>query len=477
MRTRRPSKSLPSKTDFFSLAGLLPGFLSLVILSHSGCARPADRKGPPNIVFVVADALRKDHLQAYGYRKNTTPYFSARLQKGVIFSDFYSNSSFTVSSHFSLFSGELASSANPKVAKSFIQSLKSSGYQTYGISANPTISSELNFSLGFDVFDADVGSAHQNPGEILKKKEYFDNLSKSVNPLSTFLKIHLTTTAEIVNDRVFLTLKDHFRSSRGRPFFLFVNYLETHDPYFPHSVSIPGINYNLRDENNRLYDFLRRVPELSKREDQAIKRLYDNEIVYLDGHLQRLWIYLKRNGELKNTIFILTSDHGEILGEHNLFGHDLGLYREEIEIPFIIFGAGIKKETVSGLYSLVKTGEIIECLAAGKPGDIRKLEEPQVIQRHYVLDADEKAFLPVLCQADLLRITFPRYSVFYYRHNDREFIVGQDNSTGKEWKTPIPRKDIKIIEKEIADFEGTLSQDRSISKKVEEQLRSLGYIR
>ncbi len=405
------------------------------------------------------------------------PFLSAKLRNDVIFTEFYANGCFTGTSHFSLFSGGLAGRANPKLTESFVQGLKSSGYQTYGISANPMVGTELNYPLGFDVFDADVGRSHKSPEELIKKKESFDRLMESANPMSAFLEVHLSTTADIVSDRAILALADHFRSSKGRPFFLFVNYLETHDPYFPHSPSLPGVNYNFRDKDGLPYEFLRRVPEQSNREIQGLRKLYDNEIAYLDAHLHRLLNYLNGTAARGKTVFILTSDHGEILGEHDLFGHDLGLYREEIEIPFIIFGAGLKGKKVAGLYSLIDAGEIVKCLAAGKPGRIRKLGRTRVIQRHYVSDADEKAFLPVRCRVDLLRVTFPRYSMFYYRHGNRDFVKGQDNGTGKEWRLPISREDREIIENEIAAFKGALSQDRSIGKALEETLRSLGYIR
>ena len=459
------------------LGWMLLGLVGCVILTHLSCSRPSDKKTPPNIVFIIADALRKDHLQVYGYRKNTTPHLSARLENGIVFSDYFSNGSQTLSTHFSILSGELSSQPTLKVEKSFVQDLKTSGYRTYGVSANPLVGQNLNYSLGFDSFNANVGAGLESRPEIVQKKDAWDRLCRFVNPMSRFLKIHLTTTADVVNEQVFLMLKDHFRGSCDRPFFLFINYLETHDPYFPHSAVPPGVNYNIRDEGGLFYDFLRRAPQFSKTEIQAYKTLYDNEIIYLDGHLQRLWNFLKRREDLRKTVFILTADHGEMLGEHNLYTHDFGLYKEEIEIPFIVFGPGIKGRRIPGLYSQRNTPEIIKDLAAGKLDDIGKREEPFLVHRHYATDTPRKTFLPVFCQVDLLRITFPRYSVFYYRQNNRDTFVAQENESGKEWKRPISKEDREILEKEIGDFQGTLGQKRALSKSLEDQLRSLGYIR
>ena len=123
---------------------------------------------------------------------------------------------------------------------------------------------------------------------------------------------------------------------------------------------------------------------------------------------------------MSNTIFILTADHGEILGEHNLFTHDMGLYNEEIKIPFIIFGPNVKGRRVLDLYSLRNVPAIVRALAEGSIDKIGLQGERYVVQRHYVSDALQKIFLPVFCQVDLLRITFPRYSVFYYRHDNRD---------------------------------------------------------
>ena len=237
---------------------LFAGF-GIVFLFLAGYSRAAEKERPPNIVFVVGDALRKDHLQLYGYPKNTMPVLSSYLKKGIIFTDFFSTGSHTLSTHYSIFSGEFPDQAAPKNEKSFIQELMESGYRTYGISANSLLSSLLNYPFGFDVFNSDVGYSYRSLPQIISKREDYDLKSKFANPMSGYLLLHLTTTADIVNNVIYRVLDDHFGEYKDQPFFLFVNYFETHDPYFPHSADTSGVNYNYRDEKGLQYEFFRNV--------------------------------------------------------------------------------------------------------------------------------------------------------------------------------------------------------------------------
>jgi hypothetical protein len=124
-----------------------------------------------------------------------------------------------------------------------------------------------------------------------------------------------------------------------------VNYLDPHDPYterrpwsdeFRESSS--NISGTLRSgEWFTLWDWVGRVlPTLSEDDIHRLGELYDAEIRYMDTHLQRVFDYLADTGQDKNTIVLITSDHGEVLGEHNLFTHMLGCYEAELRVPLIL---------------------------------------------------------------------------------------------------------------------------------------------
>ncbi len=128
---------------------------------------------------------------------------------------------------------------------------------------------------------------------------------------------------------------------RRRPFFAFLNYFDVHDPYLlPRGA---GQHFGLYPTNAREATLLREwhtleKDKLSARDRRLASDSYDDCIAFLDDRLGRLFDTLNRRGILKDTIVIVTADHGEHLGEHQLFGHGVSLYQPEIHVPlFIIY--------------------------------------------------------------------------------------------------------------------------------------------
>jgi arylsulfatase A-like enzyme len=127
-----------------------------------------------------------------------------------------------------------------------------------------------------------------------------------------------------------------------RPFFAFLNYLDAHDPYvLPRSAPVSFGSRPVSPRDSRL---LMRYWELDKRRlggrDVAlVQDAYDDCIAYLDRQVGALLDELSRRGTLENTVVIITSDHGEELGEHGLFGHSASLYLHELHVPLIVLTA------------------------------------------------------------------------------------------------------------------------------------------
>jgi arylsulfatase A-like enzyme len=127
-------------------------------------------------------------------------------------------------------------------------------------------------------------------------------------------------------------------NDRGTPFFVFMNYFDVHDPYIPPepyrskyaSVSHPGGLIN---------GFVERYhPDLTPEQLQSEIDAYDGAISYVDDQVKDLFSELKKRGLLENTIVMVTSDHGESLGEHDLLQHSASLYLQEIHVPLIVWG-------------------------------------------------------------------------------------------------------------------------------------------
>jgi arylsulfatase A-like enzyme len=125
----------------------------------------------------------------------------------------------------------------------------------------------------------------------------------------------------------------------AEPFFLFINYFDVHDPYTPPE---PYLSKYGPTQGGLINGFVERYhPELTPAQLQSEIDAYDGSINYVDDQIKALFAELEARGELENTTVIITSDHGESLGEHGLLQHSASLYRQEIHVPLIVWGAGI----------------------------------------------------------------------------------------------------------------------------------------
>lgn len=300
---------------------------------------PADT---PNIIVIVVDTLRADHLSAYGYERDTSPFIDSLASEGVRFDNAISPSSWTQPSHASMLTGRYTYEHQAETLPlddrfpTIGEALQFKGYRTGAFSANTLFfTRRQGFGRGFLRFEDNGHSVLDN---FLNSSLYgfiFDyyGLRKALN----YEGVPTRRYAEDINRSVL----DWVDGDADKPFFVFINYFDVHDLYTPPepyrskyaSVSNPGGLIN---------GFVDRYhPELTPGQLQSEIDAYDGAISYVDDRIKVLFDELDRRGELDNTIVIITSDHGESLGEHGLLQHSASLYRQEIHVPLIVWGAGI----------------------------------------------------------------------------------------------------------------------------------------
>jgi arylsulfatase A-like enzyme len=166
------------------------------------------------------------------------------------------------------------------------------------------------------------------------------------------------------------------RQETGRPFFAFLNFFDAHQQYIlPPGARRRFVNYSLTAEENRivyqLWPFLDRT-RLPPPYIEIARDSYDDCLGYIDEQLGLLFDALQRHGVLNRTLVVVTSDHGEGLGEHSLFDHGLSLYRTEIRVPLVVRPpAGLNPSSVVGetvsLRDLPATIVDLVGLGAGSP--------------------------------------------------------------------------------------------------------------
>ena len=318
-----------------------------------------------NVVLIVIDALRPDHLSCYGYHKNTSPNIDYLAKNGIIFENAFSTTNVTDPSITTILSGLYPISHGirnhgEKVTRSMIRTfykrkvlylseiLKKYGYYTIGLDWLGRWHKK-----GFDYY---LGEHLQ-----LKTLKFFSRIlriipnviSKKIKELcAKFLKrkkgrILIPTASDLTNIATMIL------ENINEPFFLFIHYWDTHTPYYapaeiynvfkPNKKSIMLKELFRNIKNNKWRRYLLEAFKGLNTVDEAIA-MYDAAIRYVDQEIGRLIKCLKSLGIFRDTIFVITSDHGESLTEHKIFFDHHGLYDVSIHVPLIFSNLPIKSK-------------------------------------------------------------------------------------------------------------------------------------
>jgi arylsulfatase A-like enzyme len=311
-------------------------------------ALPTAPAGAPNVLLIVLDTVRADHLSLHGYPRETSPVLTRLARRGVVFDEARSAAPWTLPSHASLFTGrwphELGVSEQRALDDTYptlAEFLATRGYATAGFIGNTYFcNSWYGLGRGFAHFED-----YYEPNVVISPVETLCCTAIGrllVTAIGSAYNVRPDTAnpmkdAPRVNRDAFQWLDDH----RDRPFFAFLNYIDAHDPY----LTPPGFDrhFGVHPESEADYDMLndwyyhpRKDP--TGRDARLLADSYDDCLAYLDEQLGLLFDGLERRGLLANTLVIVTADHGEHLGEHGLYGHGKSLYRPEVHVPLVVFG-------------------------------------------------------------------------------------------------------------------------------------------
>lgn len=312
------------------LAAALGAMASLAGLACGPGARP-------NILLVVCDTVRADHVSADGYSRPTTPQIDALGREGAVYLKAYTPSPWTLPAHASLFTGLYPSSHGadsghlrldatlPLLARR----LHDAGYKTLAYVENPWVGKDYNFQEGFDTFD-----------------EIWHGVRGTEDDMGA-----ARVSQEVAR---WLAWRDDNVEARRQPFFIFINYFEAHLPYNPPEpertkflrADGPGglspADREARVERLRRFKHPEEVKQilgigtLEPADFAILSDLYDGEIAYVDSRLGEVAALLRRRGLLDRTVVAVTSDHGEMLGEHGLMDHKLNLYEPVLRVPMVL---------------------------------------------------------------------------------------------------------------------------------------------
>jgi len=308
---------------------------------------PEPQGSPPNVLLIVLDTQRADHMSLFGYDRPTTPGLDDLAGTSLVFDGAYANSSWTLPAHASLFTGRLpfehraGELRRPYLDdrhRTLAEALRHRGYATGGFVANVYwCSRPTGLDRGFIRYEDLYG----NLGDALARTVLGRRLAYEVLPKVGRVEMPGRKRADRINRDVLAWIDD----LGDRPFFAFLNYFDVHGPYLPpepFAGRFAGAGATGRLERQRaagrieLGALTGDIELPSPEELQENVDAYDESILYLDAHLDRLFDALDRRGLLDRTLVIVTSDHGESFGEHGLLHHGHSLYLDQLHVPLLV---------------------------------------------------------------------------------------------------------------------------------------------
>jgi arylsulfatase A-like enzyme len=307
----------PRRQDFERRARILLLLVAACSAAlFTACSRSAK---PPNLLILMVDTLRADHLGCYGYERNTSPELDRFAKRSVLFSAHHAQASRTGPSVASLFTSlhvRTHGVVNPlnqwdgigvleEGHLTLAEALKRGGFRCGAVVANPNVYPRFGFSQGFD----------------------------------DYRTVHIHADAGQINERALEWLEDR----TGSPFFLYLHYMDPHSPYgAPPPLDTRFVDPDYTGPFTGAHIELDEILSGERTADAAdlahLRALYDQDIFFWDQAFGRLISALDTRGLLKHTIVVVVSDHGEEFLEHGGVLHGYTLYQEQLHVPLILHG-------------------------------------------------------------------------------------------------------------------------------------------
>ncbi len=340
------------------IAAVVPDRQGRLVAASGGPARDV------NVLLLVVDALRPDHLGTYGYERPTSPTIDRLASEGLTFLNAYAQAPCTNESTATLVTSLYPSAHNvnrngdalPDSCLTLMEAMQASGYRTAVFSSNPYVSPLTGFGRGVSFFYSEaIPSTRASVLRVASNKLYalgggagwipamVDRLERLV-PLPAGQVAYTGGDARVMT----ATLLEWIDMDPDAGFFAYLHYMEPHEPYDPpppyDEMFDPGFD-GLRRlvPPRRVVEGGLRVAATDPLPEDALRNMvarYDGEIAYFDGELGRLLDELGSRGILENTLVIITADHGEEFFDHGRWGHSHSLYEELVRVPLILWWPG-----------------------------------------------------------------------------------------------------------------------------------------
>jgi len=282
-----------------------------------------------NVILLTIDALRKDALGCYGNTRGLTPFIDSVAEDGMVFTRSYSVAPYTQAS----FPGILTSSylfdypRSDKIAPQrtlISESLSRADIPAAAFHSNPYLSAYFGWNRAWNHF--------------------YDSMQDDVDPQNPYIK------GNVINQKMEAWLDSYSRSNPAHPFFMWIHYMDLHEPYVPSPRYIEAVDASIHISNEEMFALFKEYMlgrDTSNPDNvELLEKLYLAHVREVDDYTRMLFDILASRQLLQYTVVMITSDHGEEFNEHGGLSHDGKLYSELICTPLVICNYDAEKNSV-----------------------------------------------------------------------------------------------------------------------------------
>jgi arylsulfatase A-like enzyme len=463
--------------------------------------------GPPDVVWVTLDSVRADHVSMGGSHRDTTPNLRriADAEDGAYFPHCFASGNGTPVSSASILTATQPSRHGlggdnevvPEALPTVPELLGEAGYRTACISRNSYVSSGTGLDRGFDRFAWISSSSLLDAVPKTTLLKWALNIRRHSAGLTLDAAKHATPF--LLNDMAKRWIDDF--TADADPFYLYLHYNEPHRPYYPPLPYLDAYTDEIDATPEEAVDIAMRVHrdavrimaegcDLSARELDAMKAMYDAEIRYTDECIGRLFDYVQSLD--RDVTFVVTADHGELFCEHGLLAHRLVLTDPVTHIPLVVHGPDVADGIADRREEMVQHVDLSTTLVAragGETGtcqgvDLRQTARDGAISQRPPASFDQ--YLDHNPDFDTSRfhadwLTSYRTHEYRFQHSaDRtELFVPPDEETDVAADHPDVAADLDARVTDWLETEGrtvAAGEGSGLTDEMRDQLRDLGYM-
>ena len=397
-----------------------------------------------NVILLTIDALRKDVLGSYGNQNKITPFIDSLQDKCIKFTNAQSIGPYTQAS----FPGLLASSyyleygrqkkCSPK--RTLISEvLKKSGITTAGFHSNPYLCGYFGWNRGWDVF--------------------YDSMQEEVSDKTPYIK------GDGINHKVDQWLSSYIKDDHYRPFFLWTHYMDVHEPYIPAREYLNKVDPLINLSEDEMLDLFKEIILKRDISDQKtvkiLKKLYDAGVRETDDYVKNFFKILEKYGVLKDSVVIITTDHGDEFGEHHGLSHDGKMYSELISSPLLICYYNCTQEVCDNLVSNIDIPPTILYLFG--------LEPSEAFKGHSLLPLENYPYKGAFGEAIGKKSNQEKETdqpIYFYRENDLKIIYQESDQS---WEMYNLNEDPQ----ELNNLINISDKSKDMKKKIMSQIKQI----